>query len=168
MELSNILKQMAVDNELCQEHQEKWDYYTVDRLLDYYVQNPEWCIQNNYPGKEFILKNFSIYDLNCHGIYIDQDITGIDINKQIIMLHDCTGQIEVKNYDVLRAYMSMGNMVCFTTKDNSMLYVDMYDKSRCHIKTKDKSHATVYNYNSCLVTQGGTKNVKVVSKKTNK
>lgn len=163
MDLSEQLKQMAIKKGLCEDHILKWNYDSVNELLQYYVANPEWCLGYKYPGKEFLLKHFTPEEREANGIYIDCDMSKVkNFNYSINVLIDCVGEIEISDYKVFRFYVADKCNISFIASGNSKLFIDCYDNSHVYIEQKDAATATAYMYGGKANTKG---NVNIKTKK---
>jgi len=125
--LSDNLKQMAINNGLCQDHIKSWRNYSDEELIEYYVTNPCWCIERNFPSNKFIIDNFIQSDLNKHGIFINDKLTDKDIKNNTLIISDCVGEIGVNAYRVVRAYVSGNSHIKFKIIENAILIVDCYN-----------------------------------------
>lgn len=67
---------------------------TIDDAVRYYVQNPNWCIERNYPTLRFIEENFA--DCEDMGVFVNKQFKGEVLSgKQTYILHNCKGRIYV-------------------------------------------------------------------------
>ena len=71
----------------------------LDALVDYYVRNPDWCMERNYPTLSFLRRMKAELGedfLERHGVYIDREFTGQTMNSQACIFHHCTGLVNVE------------------------------------------------------------------------
>lgn len=164
MNLSDILKTKAIEKDLCEEHTNKWHKMDKSELIKYYVKNIDWCIERDYPGKDFIQKNFTQEELNSNGIYIGQCISEINMNShESLILIDCYGNISFPKHHVCRCYLSHNSTVSLNVTDRCCVFIDMYDDCTISITTIGNARAIVYTYGDNKVTFN--ENVKIVKKK---
>lgn len=66
----------------------------IDSLINYYIQNPDWCLERDFPNLKTLKENFS--DNEDMGIYIGKHFHGELLNElQAYIFHKCTGTIKV-------------------------------------------------------------------------
>lgn len=73
--------------------------YDRDKLIDYYVQNPDWCMERGFPSLEVLRREFG--DIEAKGVYVGKRFDGeVFSGKQVYIFHACTGTIRVAmDYD---------------------------------------------------------------------
>lgn len=65
-----------------------------DALVDYYVQNPDWCLECDFPTLQMLRDHFS--DAGKMGVYVDHTFHGEVLNNlQTYIFHNCKGTIKV-------------------------------------------------------------------------
>lgn len=65
-----------------------------DELVNYYIANPDWCMEREYPDINILREFFS--DCEDKGIFIGKTFSGENMSsKQAYIFHNCTGEIEV-------------------------------------------------------------------------
>lgn len=66
-----------------------------DALIDYYLRNPDWCMERDYPTLGFLRENFSASKLEEKGIFIDRTFRGEVLNdRQVYVFHNCKGTVK--------------------------------------------------------------------------
>ena len=63
-------------------------------LIDYYVENPDWCLERNYPDFETLQSEFA----NCgeKGVFVGRKFRGEVLNDlQAYIFHNCSGSVKV-------------------------------------------------------------------------
>ena len=69
---------------------------TPDGLLDYYVQNPDWCMERNYPRLDFLREHSNDDRTRKSGIFIDRHFSGKLFDDRLVYIfHHCTGLVRV-------------------------------------------------------------------------
>ena len=73
--------------------------YDRDELIAYYVANPDWCMERDFPSLEILRSEFS--DIEDKGVYVGMTFYGeVFCDKQVYIFHDCIGTIRVAmDYD---------------------------------------------------------------------
>ena len=77
----------------------------VDALINYYVGNPDWCMERNFPDLETLREHFA--DAGEKGVFVDKTFQGELLNDlQVYIFHNCKGTIKV-NLNVEKAIIPM-------------------------------------------------------------
>lgn len=94
MELKEILMEGARRGGICAEGYDKMRGYGRDKLIDYYIENPDWCLERDFPTLSVLRECFS--DIEDKGVYIDKTFNGELLNDlQAYIFHNCKGTIKV-------------------------------------------------------------------------
>lgn len=68
--------------------------YDREGLIDYYVQNPDWCMERGFPSLKMLSREFS--DIEDKGVLVGKTFNGEVFDKlQTYIFHDCKGTIRV-------------------------------------------------------------------------
>lgn len=79
---------------ICAEGYGQMRGYDREGLIDYYVQNPDWCMERGFPSLELMRREFS--DIEGKGVFIGKTFDGEVFDKlQTYIFHDCKGTIKV-------------------------------------------------------------------------
>ncbi len=63
-----------------------------DELIEYYISNPDWCMERNFPSLDMLRREFS--DIEEKGVYVGKTFNGeVFSEKQVYIFHDCGGYI---------------------------------------------------------------------------
>lgn len=93
--LKNKLMQGARDKGICLEGYETMRGRNLDGLINYYIQNPDWCLERNFPDLQTLATRFS--DLSHKGIYVNTTFHGEVLNDlQAYIFHNCKGVIKTR------------------------------------------------------------------------
>lgn len=66
----------------------------VDTLVDYYVENPDWCLERSFPDMQMLRDYFA--DVSNKGVFVDRTFHGEVLNDlQTYIFHNCKGTIKV-------------------------------------------------------------------------
>lgn len=69
--------------------------FDVDRLIDYYIENPDWCMERDFPDLQTLRDHFT--DVWNKGVFVDKHFEGETFSdKQTYIFHHCTGKINVE------------------------------------------------------------------------
>lgn len=79
---------------ICAPGYELMRIYDRDGLVDYYVQNPDWCMERSFPALDVLRSEFS--DCENKGVYVGKTFNGEVLNeRQTYIFHNCKGTIKV-------------------------------------------------------------------------
>ena len=80
---------------ICAEgHQTMLESADKDALVNYYVQNPDWCLERDFPTLQMLREHFA--DVGPKGVFVDQTFHGEVMNDlQAYIFHNCKGTIKV-------------------------------------------------------------------------
>lgn len=66
----------------------------ADAMVDYYVANPDWCLERNFPDLLTLTEKFS--DCEDKGVFVNKTFNGELLNDlQTYIFHNCKGTIKV-------------------------------------------------------------------------
>lgn len=112
--------------------------YDRDGLIDFYVENPDWCMERDFPSLELLRREFS--DIEDRGVFIGKTFDGETFDKlQTYIFHDCKGTIKVAmDYDnavIPMLYFANGckmRIVC-GQKNDPAINVPLYIAEDCKV-----------------------------------
>lgn len=70
------------------------EMHSADRnaLVDYYVQNPDWCMERGFPSMGMLRREFS--DCEDKGVFVGRTFDGEILNeRQAYVFHNCRGRV---------------------------------------------------------------------------
>lgn len=137
IELKEELMQGARKQGICAEGYGHMRGYDREKLINYYLQNPDWCIERNFPSLELLRREFS--DIEDKGVYVDKTFNGEVFDQlQTYVFHNCKGTIKVAmNYDkavIPMLYFANGCNLCVECEQENTppikvpLYINIYDE----------------------------------------
>lgn len=99
MQLKEILMRKARNKGICAEGYGQMRGYDRDELVTYYIANPDWCMERNFPSMELLRREFS--NIEDKGVFVGKTFDGEVFDKlQAYIFHDCKGTIKVAmDYD---------------------------------------------------------------------
>lgn len=99
LELKEALMQDAKADGICAEGYGKMRGYDRDELINYYLTNPDWCLQRRFPSIRLLRTEFS--DIEDRGVFVEKKFNGETLDrKQVYVFHHCEGKIKVAmDYD---------------------------------------------------------------------
>lgn len=85
----------AHDKGICAEgYKQMLESSDIDSLVNYYVANPDWCLERNFPDLQMLTEKFA----NCEnkGVFVNKIFKGELLNDlQTYIFHNCKGTIKV-------------------------------------------------------------------------
>lgn len=79
---------------ICAEGYEEMRIDNVDALVDYYTQNPDWCMERDFPTLATLKEHFS--DCEDKGVFVGRTFHGELLNeRQAYIFHNCRGTVKV-------------------------------------------------------------------------
>ncbi len=143
----NDLKQKAIALGLCAEFQAKWSDES-SYLVDMYKTGVTWCLANKYPS----LVDMLLYDeLLAENNVFNSRLVDLFLNGDTYVFNDCSGKLEINDYNVARAYFGLNSNVKITAKDESYLYLDLYDNTNIQLVVEGNANVTAYCYGNSVV-----------------
>lgn len=99
MQLKETLMNDARRGGICAEGYAQMRAYDRDELIGFYVENPDWCMERNFPSLELLRREFS--DIEDKGVFVGRIFNGEVFDKlQTYIFHNCKGTIRVAmDYD---------------------------------------------------------------------
>lgn len=66
----------------------------IDALVDYYIENPDWALERDYPTLAVLKEHFS--GMGDKGVFVGRTFHGEVLNDlQAYIFHDCKGTVKV-------------------------------------------------------------------------
>lgn len=91
-EIKELLMKEARDNGICVEGYNDMRGFDLEELVDYYIKNPDWCLERNFPSMELLRTYFS--EQQRKGIFIDYEFDNICLGNHLVYIfHGCKGNI---------------------------------------------------------------------------
>lgn len=141
IELKERLMEDARRGGICAEGYGKMRGYNRDKLIAFYLECPDWCIERGFPSLELLRLEFS--DIEDRGVFVDKKFDGELFDKlQVYVFHNCRGIIKVAmDYDnavIPMLYFANGcniKIVCQQKNDPEILIpVYVVDDGSNHIR----------------------------------
>lgn len=98
-ELKNRLIEDARKGGICADGYKLMRKYNLRQLIEYYLANPDWCMERNFPSLDVIQSEFG--NIEDMGVYVGKKFDGeVFDQKQVYIFHNCRGTIRVAmNYE---------------------------------------------------------------------
>lgn len=79
---------------ICKDGFSTMGHADIDGLISYYIANPDWCMERDFPSLPCLQANFS--DIEDKGVFVDRAFDGELLNgRQVYIFHNCKGKIRV-------------------------------------------------------------------------
>ena len=128
--LSETLKQQAVDLGLCRPWTETWGDCDQQELIDKYKKGIDFCIDKQYPSNEFIKANFDRDLLNANLIFVDEYLDFDMMPSGIYILNgECSGSIRFAPWTAATVYVRHKSNVTIIADDFAKVFVRLYDEA---------------------------------------
>lgn len=154
-DIRKILLHTAHDKGICADgYRQMLESADKDALVDYYVANPDWCMERNFPDLLTLREHFA--DCENKGVFVDKTFHGELLNDlQAYIFHNCKGTIKV-NLNVEKAIIPM-----FYFANGCDMTVDFYQPSSVSsMKRLLSIKVPIYSFGKNDVTAVSDENVK--------
>ena len=144
--LSETLKQQAVDLGLCRPWTEAWGDCDRQELIDKYKKGIDFCIDKQFPSNEFIKANFDRALLNANLIFVDEHIRLDDAPSGIYILNgECSGSIRFAPWTAATVYVRHTSNVRIIAGDFAKVFVRLYDEAEVETEAEESAVVRVYD-----------------------
>lgn len=144
--LSETLKQQAVDLGLCRPWTEAWGDCDQQELIDKYKKGIDFCIDKQYPSNEFIKANFDRDLLNANLIFVDEYLDFDMMPSGIYILNgECTGSIHFAPWTAATVYVRHTSHVRIIANDFAKVFVRLYDEAEVETEAEESAVVKVYD-----------------------
>ena len=144
--LSETLKQQAVDLGLCRPWTEAWGNCDQQELIDKYKKGIDFCIDKQYPSNEFIKANFDRDLLNANLIFVDEYLDFDMMPSGIYILNgECSGSIRFAPWTAATVYVRHKSNVTIIADDFAKVFVRLYDEAEAETEAEESAVVRVYD-----------------------
>lgn len=144
--LSETLKQQAVDLGLCRPWTEAWGDCDQQELIDKYKKGIDFCIDKQYPSNEFIKANFDRALLNANLIFVDEHLDFDMMPSGIYILNgECSGSIRFAPWTAATVYVRHKSNVTIIADDFAKVFVRVYDEADAEVVELDEAVIKMYD-----------------------
>lgn len=144
--LSETLKQQAVDLGMCRPWTEAWGDCDQQELIDKFVKGIDFCLERNWPTSDFIKANFDRALLNTNLIFVDEHISLDDAPSGIYILNgECTGSIRFAPWTAATVYVRHTSNVRIIAGDFAKVFVRLYDEAEVETEAEESAVVRVYD-----------------------
>lgn len=144
--LSETLKQQAVDLGLCRPWTEAWGDCDRQELIDKYKKGIDFCIDKQFPSNEFIKTNFDRALLNENLIFVDEYLDFDMMPSGIYILNgECSGSIRFAPWTAATIYVRHKSNVTIIADDFAKVFVRVYDEADAEVVELDEAVIKMYD-----------------------
>jgi hypothetical protein len=138
---------------------------TVDELLAYYRKGIDFCLSNNFPSNEDLLRLAGVDVLDKYGIWVDGGVNSINPDFSVA-LGRCTGLITINNYIVSHLFIKHQSTIAVNVSDNAFVVIDCFDDAAVSVTALENSKVLLNIYGNAKVNHTTQRNaiVKIVHK----
>lgn len=150
-DLSEELLQLACDANLCNQFQREWKDRDKIGLVQFYKENPDWCLERQYPTLDYLERNFNSEEVRKEGVYVSIFVDGDILDEQVYIFVNCTGTAYIK-FDAKKKifpmiYLSEGSRMTFIV-DGSSTPFQLYDNSKVKVECINGGKHKIYKCDS--------------------
>ncbi len=144
--LSETLKQQAVDLGLCRPWTEAWGDCDQQELIDKYKKGIDFCIDKQYPSNEFIKANFDRDLLNANLIFVDEHLDFDMMPSGVYILNgECSGSIRFAPWTAATIYVRHKSNVTIIAGNFAKVFVRLYDEAEVETEAEESAVVRVYD-----------------------
>lgn len=168
MEIVEQLKQDGIEKGLCCLWQMKLKSgLSVAELSDLYIRGIDFCVSEDYPTLDFIRANFK-GKCEPYGIYIDDEVSGVNNLKDVVLNGDCKAMLEYDGFAVSNVYVRHNSQASVNVSENALVTIDAFDNTRLVVAVSGDSAIAFVNLygNASVETIGDGIVVNYMNKKT--
>lgn len=143
-ELSNTLKNKAINLGLCKEWTEGWGDPDRQELIDKFLHGIDFCVDNRFPTPEFIKQNFDKELLHDNNIFVDESLHLRNLHGIAVLKGNCKGMLMFDGLAVCDLYVCDGCDVIISCSGMSKVFVNLYDNAKVTVMQKDIAGAYIY------------------------
>ncbi len=145
--LSETLKQQAVDLGLCKPWTEAWaDNSDQQELIDKFVKGIDFCLERDWPSTEFIKANFDRELLNANLIFVDEYVDMDMAPSGIYILNgECYGRLSFAPWAAATVYLRHNSKVTVVASDFAKVFVRLYDAAEVEVEVGESAVVKVYD-----------------------
>lgn len=145
--LKEELMLQARKDGICLEGYETMRSCDRDQLIDYYVTNPDWCMERDFPDLHTLTTSFA--NIQHKGVYVNQVFHGELLNDlQALIFHNCKG--------VIKTSLNLGLKII------PMFY--FANNCEITIECMEDIHIPIYIFGNNDVTTCGNANFKIFNR----
>lgn len=164
MDINKYILEKALANEkLCQPGAAGiTNARSVDDLLKMYVKDIDYCLSNDFPSNEDLVK-IGGNELSGHGIYLDAVKNLID-RPFIVLLGESSAELKYTAYSVGQLFVKHEATANIRVHDNGYLIIDCFDNSSTTVFVEQYGKALINIYGNATVKTSGPGSITITNK----
>lgn len=132
---------------ICLEGYETMRERNLDGLIDYYIQNPDWCLERNFPDLQTLTASFS--NIEDKGVYVNHTFHGEVLNSlQAYIFHNCKGVVKTRLSLALKLIpmFYFANNCDITIECMEDINIPLYVFGKNRVRTEGKAKFKTYKH----------------------
>lgn len=169
MELKEYILKTAQAKDICHPWAERIaGVKSVDELLQMYVDGIDFCLANDFPSNNDLVK-FAGDKLPDYGICVDKQRLALKNSKFTVLLGSSEAHLHYTGFTVSQLFVKHTSFTEVLAAGNSFVVIDCFDYSRVDVTATDGAKILVNIYGQAKVTTETTGNgiIKIVHKHKN-
>lgn len=145
--LSETLKQQAVELGLCKPWTEAWAGNSDQQtLIDKFKKGIDFCLDRDWPSSDFIKANFDRDLLNSNLIFVDEYVDMDMAPSGIYILNgECSGRIHLAPWSAATFYVRHSSKMNIVADDFAKVFVRVYDEADVEVDSDESAVVRVYD-----------------------
>ncbi len=157
--MKDELVRVARERGICGEGYKRMLASDREGLVEYYIQNPDWCMERGFPDLQTLRSEFS--DCEDKGVFVGKVFHGEELTeRRVYIFHNCKGTIKTGlNLDsavIPMLYVAngcrlriVGTGVRMPLRDRPMVPVHVFGKN--DVSARDNAYVRFDRYNRGLI-----------------
>ena len=149
MKLAKELAKIAGKAGACEKrHGELLELTDKRDMIKMYLDEIDFCMENDYPGNDFVRKHFKGF-IEQYNVYLDDYIMLVNPDK-VVALGESKGNIQFDSYTIGRVFLNHSSSVKIKVKDDAFVMIDVYGNSAVQVEASDNSKVCINRYGGTI------------------
>lgn len=159
--INKILREEAVRKGLCLQWQREWrNVWDADKLIEKYKEGIDFCLLNDYPSVDFIVRYFDRDFLRKNDILANDSYSLL--NPRIaVLLGESKAVVRYNAWNPGTVYVCGNSSLDVTAKGNAFVLVHAFGGSRIKASSVQRSKIVVLRHSEDVVVELQDGNVQV-------
>lgn len=145
-DLSETLKQQAVDLGLCKSWTESWGDCDQQELIEKFKRGIDFCLDRDWPSNDFIKSSFDRGLLNANLIFVDEYLDFDMMPSGIYVINgECSGRIRFAPWTAVTVYVRHTSNVRIIADDFAKVFVRLYDEAEVVVDSDESAVVKIYD-----------------------
>lgn len=146
-DIKDLLMKEARVNGICVDGYNDMRGFDLDQLVDYYIKNPDWCLERDFPSLKLLRTYFS--NQLKKGVFVDLSFSNDELKDNLVYIfHNCDGKIKTR-LNVEKAIIPMfyfANGCDMTIHCDENIKIPIYIFGHNKIKTRGNAEFLIYRH----------------------